>query len=76
MPAKPISIALGGKSQRAFELAAKHACCLLTMPDPPDELYGKIKDLLSEVRTIVKHPWPPQNKVRRGNFDKTLTNVL
>jgi len=39
-------IYLGGKSERAFELAAKHASCLLTLPDPPQEMRPKIEKLL------------------------------
>jgi len=40
-------IYLGGKSDRAFELAAKHASCLLTMPDSPPVLKKKIQSLLA-----------------------------
>ncbi len=40
-------IYLGGKSQRAFDLAAKHASCLLTLPDAPDIMGPKIKNFLS-----------------------------
>jgi len=40
-------IYLGGKSKRAFELAEKHASCLLTLPDTPEDLSPKIEHLLS-----------------------------
>lgn len=40
-------IYLGGKSKRAFELAEKHATCLLTLPDAPADMAPKIKHLLS-----------------------------
>ncbi len=44
---KAPEIYLGGKSKRAFELAEKHASCLLTLPDPPMELATKIEGLLN-----------------------------
>lgn len=40
-------IYLGGKSKRAFELAEKHASCLLTLPDAPEVLKPKIEGLLA-----------------------------
>jgi len=38
---------LGGKSKRAFELAEKHASCLLTLPDAPNVMRPKIENILS-----------------------------
>jgi len=49
-------IYLGGKSERAFELAALHASCLLTMPEAPETLAPKIQALLrtgTEVGLLV-----------------------
>lgn len=40
-------IFMGGKSQRAFELAAKHATCLLTLPEAPEKLQPRIADLVA-----------------------------
>lgn len=40
-------IYLGGKSNRAFLLAEKHASCLLTLPDPPNKMAPKIEHLVS-----------------------------
>lgn len=39
-------IFMGGSSVRAFELAARHASCLLTLPDVPEKLGPKIEPLL------------------------------
>ncbi|MFT7605719.1 MAG: alkanesulfonate monooxygenase [Saprospiraceae bacterium] len=41
-------IYLGGKSKQAFELAAKHASCLLTLPERPEDLELKILTLLQQ----------------------------
>ena len=45
-------IYLGGKSEKAFELAAKHASCLLTMPDPPALMEAKVRGMI-ETNTEV-----------------------
>lgn len=38
---------LGGSSTRAYELAEKHASCLLTLPDPPETMKYKIAKILA-----------------------------
>lgn len=58
-------IYLGGKSKRAFELAEKHASCLLTLPDTPGEMKPKISRLLSsgtEVGLLVSLIARPSRK--------------
>jgi alkanesulfonate monooxygenase len=39
---------LGGASAPALDLAAKHASCLLTLPDTPDKLYTRTRPVLEQ----------------------------
>lgn len=39
---------LGGASSSALALAAKHASCLLTLPDAPDKLQARIRPVLGQ----------------------------
>ncbi|MDJ0838288.1 MAG: LLM class flavin-dependent oxidoreductase [Acidobacteriota bacterium] len=49
-------IYFGGSSDQAYALAAKHADCLLTLPEPPEEMAPRIRPLLeadTEVGLLV-----------------------
>ena len=73
-------IYLGGKSKQAFELAAKHASCLLTLPDIPSVLGPKIRPLLNQntevglLVSILARPTHEQAVVDAYNFIAPLGN--